>query len=86
MRRINQRQDFLSKKKYPKSELLRFVEAGGLVRLDRQQNVLGRGVYLREDSLASALEQHAFTRAFGHKVTKEEEDAIKKTYEQCQKR
>ena len=86
MRRSNPRQDFLSKKKYPKAELLRFAEVGGLIRLDCGQNVLGRGVYLHKDSLGLALEQHAFSRAFGRKVTKEEEDAIQKTYEQRQKR
>lgn len=52
------RMDALSRKRYPQSELVRFVERNGFLVFDSQGRMSGRGTYLHLDEETLALLAH----------------------------
>lgn len=79
MKRENPRLDIVSRKPYPTSELIRLVVVRGVVTLDLDHKLLGRGFYLKKDatSLEAALKRKAFERIVHRPLSPEELSAIK---------
>ena len=49
MRKENPRTDIASRQKYPKGLLFRIVNINGTLLLDKDNNLKGRGIYLKKD-------------------------------------
>lgn len=64
MKTIPVRMDIVTRKTYPKEELLRFVVFKGVVTLDKGQVLPGRGCYVKKDeeSLQKAFSKKLISR------------------------
>jgi predicted RNA-binding protein YlxR (DUF448 family) len=80
MRRVNERSSFLSRKKHPRSSLVRFVVIEGKITLDPTNSLRGRGAYLLKSEILEALDKHAFERTFKKSLTEQEKEEIQKGY------
>lgn len=49
MQNINQRQDIVSRARFPKDELFRLVKTANGLTLDLNHSLLGRGLYVHKD-------------------------------------
>lgn len=78
MRRVNERSSFLSKKKCPRSSLLRFVRIDGKIVSDPTNRLGGRGAYLLKEEIDEALASHAFEKTFKVALSEQEREEIKK--------
>ncbi len=54
---ISYRMDAFTRKRYPKSELLRFVLQDSIPVLDRTSSIKGRGFYLRKENIRPYFEK-----------------------------
>jgi predicted RNA-binding protein YlxR (DUF448 family) len=77
MRRVNERSSVLSKKKYPRSSLLRFVRIDGKIVEDPTNRLGGRGAYLLKEEVGVALESRAFEKTFKVALSEQEREEIK---------
>ena len=79
MKRENPRSDFVTRVRYPKSELLRFVVTPAGLLVDKEGVALGRGFYMKRDlaTLQLALKKRAFERILHRSLTHEELASIK---------
>lgn len=64
------RMDIVTRKKYPKDILLRFVYQNGSLRFERGENRSGRGVYIHPTSFEDPRLEKAFSRAFKSNISK----------------
>ncbi len=78
MKKENPRLDAVTRKPYPKSELLRIALVSGVVTPDPKGELPGRGLYILRDpsSLQLAIKRKVFERAFRRPLTEEERLAI----------
>ena len=66
------RTDFLTRKKYPISELFRFVKENGYLTLAKTYETKGRGIYLRKDpSTLEAIKTPKALKRLGAKISEE---------------
>lgn len=72
MTKIPERTDIVTRKSFPKEELLRFVVRDGKLHYDPSGKAAGRGFYLHPESRDKALDGKAFSRALRHHVSPEE--------------
>ena len=72
MKKIPERTDIVTRKPFPKEELLRFVVRDGKPHYDPSGTASGRGVYVHPDSRLQAEDGKAFSRALRHYVSPEE--------------
>ena len=79
MKRENTRQDIVTRKPFPRKDLLRLVVVAGVVTPDKDSCLPGRGYYLarREGILEEGIKKHVFERRFHRPLTPEEIAAIK---------
>lgn len=79
MGHIPQRQCMLCRKKIIKSDLLRFVNDGGNIKIDEKQKENGRGAYICSDCRMSdmILKKRVLDKAFRQKVPDEIYDLLK---------
>jgi predicted RNA-binding protein YlxR (DUF448 family) len=80
MRRVNERSDFLSKKRCPRSSLVRFAVIDGHLTVDAGNELGGRGAYLLKEEILEALANHAFEKTFKKSLTEQEKEEIKAVY------
>ncbi|MCR5348991.1 MAG: DUF448 domain-containing protein [Bacilli bacterium] len=79
MKRENTRMDIITHQAYPRDMLVRLVLSDGVVRVDKDSTMPGRGYYLLKDKTALESQKgiRALSRAFHRPLTEEELDAIK---------
>ena len=77
MKRENPRTDIATRKEFPKSELLRLVLSDGVVLVDKEGRLPGRGYYLKPENLDLAIKKRVFLRLLHRELTEEELTRIK---------
>lgn len=75
MKVVNNRMDILSRKSYPREELLRFVILDNTLTLDDKANKPGRGVYLLKGKGKEAVRKKVFN-SFLHRPLNEKEEEM----------
>lgn len=65
------RLDVVTRVSLPKESLLRFVRRDGVLILDKEQKMLGRGVYVSPNKLEDPKLERCFSRAFKTNISKE---------------
>lgn len=78
MQITNTRLDIVTRTRLPKERLLRFVIVDGGIKVDKKENLPGRGYYLlkEENILDQANKKHLFERLLHRGLTPEEHDAL----------
>lgn len=74
----NPRTDILSRKRFSREDLVRFVVFGGVLTKDDDHKLPGRGVYLKKGSGSLALERQCFLKILHRPLTLNEEEEIRK--------
>ena len=78
MKVANQRTDVLSRKRYSREDLVRFVVISGVLTRDDNQKLPGRGVYLKKGMGEEAIKKSSFNKILHRPLTLNEEEEVRK--------
>ena len=78
MKKVNDRTDIVSRKRFPRETLLRLVIKDDKLILDEEKTLKGRGVYLKKGSGKDAIKKRAFNHFLHRPLSLEEEELLEK--------
>ena len=78
MKKVNDRTDIVSRKRFPRETLLRLVIKDERLILDEEKTLKGRGVYLEKGSGKDAIKKGSLNRYLHRPISKEEEELLEK--------